>query len=123
MSVYFRVVATDATPTFEAISQWMGVWSGIAKVDDEAEIARLRKLGKPELTPAEYEAERKKKASLRPSFHEFREVMGSGSPVQLAAKAAEVAAQQSPAPPAELPSVQVIAQPSPVPPRRKSVAT
>lgn len=121
MSTYFRVVATDATPTFEPISQWMGVWSGVAAVEDEVEIARLKKAGKAEISAEEYDAELKKKAALRSNFPDFREVMSLASPVQLAAKSAEFAA--SPLAKPEVQTVQSVTQPAPVPPRRKSVAT
>lgn len=112
---YFRVMATDATPTFEPISQWMGVWSGVAKVEDDAEISRLKKLGRAELTAEQYESESKKKASLRQGFQDYREVASGLSLVQPAVESGD----QKPAEPSQQ-TIESVTKPAPVPPRRRS---
>jgi hypothetical protein len=90
---FFRVVATDNVPSFQSISQWAGVWFGVAAVDDVALQEKLISQGKAELTEAEYESELKKKPGMQGSFPDWREVAGSG--VQMAAKhAAPVEPQQ-----------------------------
>lgn len=115
---YFRVVATDGTPNFVPVSQWMGVWSGVAMVEDEKEIDRLKKLGKQEITAEQYESESKKKASLRQGFQDFREVAAGLSPASLAVANGEQP-QSAPSAPVQQ-TLESVAQPAAVPPRRKS---
>lgn len=92
---YFRVVGTDNVPDFEPLSQWAGVWSGVAAVTDEALQEKLISQGKTELSEAEYNEELKKKQGLPQRFHDWREVTGSS--VAMAAKPAEAPAEVPPA--------------------------
>lgn len=120
---YFRVVATDNVPNFEATSQWAGVWSGVAEVDDEVIQQRLIDAGKQELTQEEYDAELKKKQGMQGRFHDWREVAGSA--VGMVAKPAVPAEQSRPAPasqPDQISVPQETIQAAAIPkPRAKSV--
>lgn len=133
MPSYFAVLGLDNTPTFEPVGQWAGVWSGVAKVEDEAEAERLRKLGRKEITEQEFESELKKKALSHHQSQGLREVAGSAVHPALPAAASTLmpfAEPPTPPPPApspaasDAPSVepQSLAVPSKVPPtiRRRS---
>jgi hypothetical protein len=113
MSRYFRVIATDEVPAFEPTSQWMGVWSGVCRIEDDALAERLKAAGKTELTEAEYSEELKKKAALRSSFPEFR--MTQDQP------AVALAAKPEPAPSPKTITIEQATSAKPVP-RRQSTA-
>ena len=117
---YFKVVATDGCKTFEPVGQWNGMWFGVAKVVDEAEIKRLTERGCRELTEAQYEAEVKKKAMQQSSLDDYRQVLAT--PV-VPPVANPQAGSSSSVIPAEPPKVEQVIKPAPIPARRKSVVT
>jgi hypothetical protein len=125
MPAFFCVVSTDNTPTFEPLGQWQGKWFGVARVEDEKEIERLRKLKKKELTEAEYTETVKKKATLQQGYRDFREVPVA-TPAELAAKrpppGTEAGASATPVATPKPPTIPTatIQQPKTIPPRRKS---
>jgi hypothetical protein len=63
----------------------MGVWVGVAKVENPEEQERLIKLGCTQITEEQYQLYSKKKAQLRQHFPDFQQVPQT---IDLAAKAA-----------------------------------
>jgi len=125
MPAFFCVVATDSTPTFEPLGQCQGKWYGVAQVEDEKEIERLRKLKKQEITEAEFAEAVKKKATLQQGYQDFREVPVA-TVAELVAKrpssgtdAGAAATPVATSKPAAIPTA-TIQQPKTIPPRRKS---
>jgi hypothetical protein len=119
---YFEVMATDNTPTFEQIAYTYGSWSGVAKVEDDAEIERLVKLGKKEITAEAYETAVKKKAREHNSSENFRQVTAVLNVQPAASRQPDSGVKAAPTPAKEPPKEAVI-QPAPVPtPRRRSQA-
>jgi len=94
MAKYFRLVASIGTPTFRPINHYMGVWYGVAEVNDDVEIARLTAAGCQEITEAEYEDQLAKKKALDSSTGlDFRPLHNG---------AAQPAAPKAPEPPKDI---------------------
>lgn len=109
-------MATDGSPTFEAIGQAAGAWYGVAKVEDEAEINRLAERKAKEISEEEYGEMLKKKSGLPSQLAGFREVDPTATLVAQQGRALRTRQLSTDTPVSEaIPDKAKIIQPSTVP--------